>query len=302
MKPTLTVFTCTYNRAHTIERTYSSLYKQTCNDFVWLVVDDGSTDNTKDMVSEWQNRDNGFAIKYVYKENGGLHTGYNKAIELMDTELCVCIDSDDWMPEDAVEHIVSFWKKHGSNNYAGIVGLDFMKNGIPVGGYFPDSLKEAHIVHLEKWHRGDVKMVHRTELLKQVAPMQSFPGEKFFNPIYLFLKVDMMLPMLIDNRNYCIVDYQDASHSMSKNIMYQFVQSPNSFKQLRLLNMGNKMMPLSKRIRNAIHYVSSCIMTRDGKWLRQSPIKTYTLLVTPLGFLLFFYLKCHTSKKNNSYK
>ena len=79
-RTTLTVFTPSYNRAHTLGRTYMSLCRQTCKDFEWLIIDDGSTDNTRDVVQEWLFADNGFRIQYVYKENGGLHTGYNKAI------------------------------------------------------------------------------------------------------------------------------------------------------------------------------------------------------------------------------
>lgn len=298
----ITVFTCTYNRANTIGRTYESLCRQTRKDFKWLVVDDGSTDGTRDVVEGWQKKDNGFEIQYVYKENGGLHTGYNRAIELMDTELCVCIDSDDWMPDDAVEKILSVWRNRGSDKYAGIIGLDCPENGLPIGGLFPEDLKTAHIVHLPKWHQGDVKMVHRTELLKKVAPMEVFPGEKFFNPIYLFIKVDMMLPMLIVNDVFCIVDYQDANNSMSKNIVYQYYQSPNSFKELRRLHMGNPIEPYRYRLRHAAHYVSSCIMTKDKAWLRNSPMPISTFLVAPFGYMLYRYIKRIVSQKNNSYK
>lgn len=301
-KPILTVFTPAYNRAHTIGRTYDSLCRQTSKDFKWLIIDDGSTDNTGEMVKQWMSLDEGFEIRYVWKENGGLHTGYNKAIDLMDTELCVCIDSDDWMPDDAVEKILSVWNDRGSDKYAGIIGLDCPENGLPIGGLFPENLKTAHIVHLPKWHKGDVKMVHRTELLKKVAPMKVFTGEKFFNPIYLFIKVDMMLPMLIVNDVFCIVDYQDADNSMSKNIVYQFYQSPNSFKELRRLHMGNPIEPYRYRLRHAVHYVSSCIMTKDKKWLKKSPMPISTFLVAPFGYMLYRYIKRIVSQKNNSYK
>lgn len=92
---TLTVFTPAYNRAHTLPRTYESLVKQDCKDFIWLIVDDGSSDNTKELVEEWQKKENGFEIRYIYKENGGMHTAHNVAYENIDTELNVCIDSDD---------------------------------------------------------------------------------------------------------------------------------------------------------------------------------------------------------------
>lgn len=300
-KFTLTVFTPTFNRATLLQSGYEALCRQTCKDFCWLIIDDGSTDNTEEVVKRWV-AENKIPISYVYKENGGLHTGYNKAIELMDTELCVCIDSDDRMPDDAVEKIVSFWKQNGSSKYAGIIGLDYFANGGPIGGKFPDSLKVSHIVHLDKWHSGDVKMVHRTELLKEVAPMPSYEGEKFFNPIYLFIKVDMKLPMLIMNENLCFVDYQDSNNSMSKNIMYQFVQSPQSMKQLRLLHMGNKIESPKSRFRHNVHYIAKCIMTKDGRWLENSPTKLMTFLAVPFGCLLYLYIMKVTSNRRNSYQ
>ena len=69
----LTIFTPAYNRAHTLSRTYKSLLDQDCKDFIWMIIDDGSTDHTKELVREWQEKDNGFEIQYIYKENGGMH-------------------------------------------------------------------------------------------------------------------------------------------------------------------------------------------------------------------------------------
>lgn len=89
----LTIFTPTYNRKNTLILGYEALCRQTKKEFIWLIIDDGSTDGTSELVHGWMLADNGFEIQYVYKENGGLHTGYNKAIELIETELCVCIDS-----------------------------------------------------------------------------------------------------------------------------------------------------------------------------------------------------------------
>ena len=118
---TLTVFTPAYNRAYSIHLCYESLLRQTSKDFVWLVVDDGSSDETAQLISEWQKRDNGFEIKYVYKQNGGMHTAHNTAYENIDTELNVCIDSDDYMTDDAVEKIVNFWQENGNEKYNAFV-------------------------------------------------------------------------------------------------------------------------------------------------------------------------------------
>lgn len=292
-KPTLTVFTCTFNRAHTICRTYESLTKQTSKDFEWLIIDDGSTDNTRALVNKWQTRfsDNGFKIRYEYKENGGLHTGYNKAIELINTELCVCIDSDDWMPDDAVKKITEKWAKEGNPNVGGILGLDFYENGVPIGGYFDDNIKSMKMIEMyTKYnHHGDVKVVHRTELLKQVAPMPSFPGEKNFNPIYLFYKIDVNYPLLLLNDNLCYVEYlQDG---MTNNMLNQYVNSPRSFSELRKQMMLRPDVPLKMKFRNAIHYVSSQIMLKNSMWLKESPMKFLTILAAPFGIILYFYIQ-----------
>ena len=290
---TLTVFTCTYNRAHILVRTYESLCRQTSDDFLWIVVDDGSTDNTQEKVEQWK-REGKLEIEYIHKDNGGLLSGYNTAIEHIETPLCTCIDSDDYMPDDAVESIIDFWAKNGSDSYAGMIGLDTYTDGQPIGGYFPDSLHETYLAYFYKWHQGDVKMVHRTDLLKKVAPMPIFAGEKFANPICYHLAIDLELPMLVANKAFCVVEYQDKSNSMSKNLFYQFVQSPKSFARMRVLNMKNRRMPYLMRLRNAIHYTSSCLLAKDGQWLRNTPMPITTIITGPLGIALAAYLKWQT--------
>ena len=111
-KHTLTIFTPAYNRAYTLHLCYESMLRQKNKDFEWLIVDDGSTDNTKELVEKWMKADNGFNIRYIYKENGGMHTAHNTAYENIDTELNMCIDSDDYLTDDAVEKILSFWGKN----------------------------------------------------------------------------------------------------------------------------------------------------------------------------------------------
>lgn len=285
----LTVFTPTYNRADLLVRGYEALLKQTREDFVWLIVDDGSTDDTQNIIEGWQ-KDAKIQIHYYYKENGGLHTAYNLGIEKAESELFICIDSDDYLPENGVALIVDFWEKYGSEKYGGLIGQDFYLNGTSVGGDLP-SVASLTILDLTSKYGyvGDVKMVHRTKLLKQVAPMPVFNNEKNFNPIYLFLKIDQNYPLLVLNENLCFVDYQPDG--MANNILQQFVNSPNSFAELRLLNMSMPGASLPFIFRNAIHYVSSCIIARRRNWLEKSPHKVLTLLAVPFGISLSLYLK-----------
>lgn len=287
----LTVFTPTYNRAHTLGRTYESLCRQTNKDFEWLVIDDGSTDNTGELVSSWIS-ENKLPIRYIHKENGGLYTGYNTAYLNIESELCVCIDSDDYMPDDAVEKILRCWHERGSNAYAGLMGLDFLLDDTPIGGLFPDNRDEVWFMdlYLKKLHLGDTKPVLRTELMKMVAPMEGFPGEKNFNPVYMMMQVCDQYPLLLLNENLCYVDYQIGADSMSAVIWKQYMNSPRSFQKQRILEMQLKHNTWKNRARVAIHYVASSIIAHDTAWLRKSPLKVLTLLVSPIGLALYLLI------------
>jgi glycosyltransferase involved in cell wall biosynthesis len=297
MGTTLTIFTPTYNRAHTLPRLYQSLCRQTDKDFQWLVVDDGSTDDTRLLIDGYI-KESIIPVDYIYKENGGLYTGYNAAYEHIDTELNVCIDSDDFIPDDAVAMIIDTWRARGSSKYAGIIGLDFYSDrDEPIAGYFPDGLSECYLLdlYIRNIHRGDSKQVMRTELVKQVAPQIGFPGEKNFNPIYMLLQVCDNYPLLVLNKNLCYVDYQQTD-SMSANIFRQYVDSPRSFAKTRRLEMSLKRSTFRNNVRSAVHYVAECIIARDVDWLKKSPHKMLTLLVAPFGFLLMLYIKIHSQR------
>lgn len=258
---TLTVFTPTYNRAHTLPRLYQSLCAQTSDDFEWLVIDDGSTDGTKDLVAQWK-EESVIPIHYIYKENGGLYTGYNVAYLTIETELNVCIDSDDSMPADAVKEIVRIWKERGSELYAGITGLDCdMGTKEPIGGLFPEEMSECFFPELyaKRIHRGDSKQVMRTDLMREVAPQEGFPGEKNFNPVYMLLQVTDKYPVLLTNECFCLVDYQKEG-SMSRHIWKQYIDSPRSFVEMRRLEMSLKHTSFFSRIRCALHYAAESVI------------------------------------------
>ena len=289
---TITVFTPTFNRAHTLPRVYESLTAQTCRDFEWLVVDDGSTDSTSELVRGWINAGE-IPIRYIYKENGGLYTGYNAAYANIDTELNVCIDSDDAMPPDAVEKIVRIWKDRGSKRYAGITGLDCdMDTGAIIGGRFPEGMTECFFPELyaKGIHRGDSKQVMRTDLMKEVAPQVGFPGEKNFNPVYMLLQVTDKYPVLLSNECFCLVQYQTGD-SMSRNIYGQYLDSPRSFAKMRLLEMTLKHSTFLNRFRCAVHYVAESIIAGNRRWLKDSPKKDLTLLAAFPGRLFFLYIR-----------
>ena len=292
MNKRITVFTPAYNRADLLPNLYVSLLRQNSQDFQWLVIDDGSTDNTRDVVAEWI-REEKIDIQYVYKENGGLHTGYNKAIDCMDTELSICIDSDDYLTDDCIETVLKFWDENKSEDIAGLIGLDIRPDGSIIGGLLPDT-KTVDPLWLTEQDAGDRKYVIRNDCYRQVYPMPVFAGEKNFNPHYLVLKLCRDYKFLVLNKPLCVVNYQPDG--MSANIFRQYVNSPRSFAELRRVIMENPNTSLPYLVKTTIHYVSSSILSKNKHFVRESPRKLLTILAIPFGLLLTGYIKKRASK------
>lgn len=294
----ITVFTPTYNRAYILDKCYQSLNRQSCKDFEWLIIDDGSTDGTRELVESWMRRDNGYPIRYIHKENGGLHTGYNTAIANMETELSVCIDSDDCMPDDAIEQILNIWNTVDDPNIAGLVGLDFDQDGKLIGKNLPDadSINAASLLCTPGM--GDKKYVVRNDLLRRVGPMPVFPGERNFNPHYFIIRLSQRYRFKPVNRCFCLVEYQPDG--MTANIWKQYVNSPNSFAELRRAILTVPGMTLKYQIKTAAHYVASSILAGRKHWFVDSPRKGLTAMVLPLGLLYLAVIRNRANHLNRS--
>lgn len=292
---TLTVFTPAYNRAYSIHLCYESLLRQTSKDFVWLVVDDGSTDQTVQLIKKWQSADNGFEIKYIYKENGGMHTAHNTAYENIDTELNVCIDSDDYMTDDAVEKIVSFWRENASSKYAGIIALDSTKDGQIIGTLLDENLKETTLSGFyARGGKGDKKLVYRTDVMKKYPPYPVFEGEKYVSLAYKYSFADEEYTLLIMNEVLCVVEYM--TDGSSTNMFNQYLKNPKGFAFIRKVDM-QRAKSFKEVFRCAVHYVSSSIIAKNKNFLKESPKKGAVLLALPFGAALTLYIK----RKSNSY-
>ena len=287
-KKTLTIFTPAYNRAHTIGRTYASLCRQTSKDFCWLVVDDGSVDNTKELVAKWIEEDK-IPIRYIYQQNQGMHGAHNTAYRNIDTELNTCIDSDDYMPDDAVEKIISFWEKYGSEKYAGIVGLDKTHNGGIIGTRFPLKMRETTLQGFyEHGGSGDKKLVYRTDVINEYPEYPIFEGEKYVGLAYKYMLIDQDYPLLAINEPLVIVDYQDDGSSI--NMYKQYWNNPKGFVFFRKTEMVVT-HSLKRRFMVCVHYVCSSIISKNRSFVKESPIKWMTVLAVPFGYLLYRIVK-----------
>lgn len=287
--PLITVFTPTYNRAHTLLRTYESLKRQDCKEFIWLIVDDGSADNTADLVRQWQLEDSGFEIRYIYKENGGMHTAHNTAYENIDTELNICIDSDDCLADGAVSAIIKKWAEIKDQGYAGLIGLDADLDGKLIGKGFPAELKETTLTgYYTAGGSGDKKLVYRTDIVKKYPPYPVFEGERYVALAYKYRLIDQDYKLAVLAQVLCNVEYQVDGSSM--NMYRQYLRNPKGFAFWRKVCMQ---YPVSRKrmFIDCIHYVSSSLLSHNPHFVGESPKKLETVLAIPFGVMVTLYIK-----------
>lgn len=287
----LTIFTPAYNRAYTIHKCYESLKRQSCKDFEWLIIDDGSTDNTKELIKKWIEETNEFKIRYIYQDNQGMHGAHNTAYENIYTELNVCIDSDDYMPDDAVKKIKEAWEKVRDNKkISGLIGLDAYEGGKIIGDKLPEDLKTDTLFDLSynKGITGDKKLVYRTELTKKY-PYPIYEGEKYVGLAYKYYKLDQEYELSLMNEILCIVEYMEDGSSL--NMFKQYMKNPKGFAFYRIENMKNPKGNLKYKFKECIHYVSSSLILKNKRFLNDTPLKILTVFAIPFGAALYFYIK-----------
>ena len=185
----ITIFTPTYNRAYLLERLYRSIQRQTFRDFEWLIVDDGSKDNTEEVIASFVCEKNTFPIRYYKKQNGGKSRAVNYGLDLAEGELFFIMDSDDYLTDDALEKIV-YWEKtiHGKPGYCGVAGnrgtSEKETPNVPLEGPFMDCSV------LEKY-TGNTALLgeHAEALYTDVFRNFKYPefeGEKYMTPCVAF--------------------------------------------------------------------------------------------------------------------
>lgn len=175
----ITVFTPTYNRAYIIEKLYRSLQRQSFRDFEWLVIDDGSTDNTEELFQRWINEKNSFHIRYYKQSNGGKCRAINRALDLASGELFFTVDSDDYLTDDALEKVV-LWERQlaKDSKLCGVAGnlgtsIDETQNTLIDGDFYEGTFLDRY-----KDIDGERAIVFYTEVHRKYK-YPEFDGEKF---------------------------------------------------------------------------------------------------------------------------
>lgn len=186
----VTVFTPTYNRAYRIQALYESLQKQTCKDFEWLVIDDGSIDNTSELFEEWE-KEKSFPIRYIKQSNGGKHRAINHGVKEANGELFFIVDSDDILPHESIQRIIDQYLPIKDDMFfGGICGLKAYYNGKKVGGECNFGTLDCTSLDFRYKFRikGDMAEVIRTSVFKEF-PFPEIEGEKFCPEALIFNRI-----------------------------------------------------------------------------------------------------------------
>ena len=205
----ITVLTPTFNRGGRLQSLWESLQKQTVKDFEWFVVDDGSTDGTKDLITQLQEKSD-FPIRYIYKSNGGKHTALNVGIHTICSELIFIVDSDDCVTDDAVESILKIHKKYRSqNNICGYAFLRAFPDGKVNGKKFDVDEKIGSYIDVRvngDDTGADKAEVFKTHCLKEF-PFPEYSNEKFLGEDLVWVRMARKYEMVHINKAIYVGNY-----------------------------------------------------------------------------------------------
>ena len=284
----ITVFTPTYNRARLLPRLYESLCKQTYRDFEWLIVDDGSVDDTHDVVESFINgndNENGnynFPIRYFYQENGGKHRAINHGVREADGELFLILDSDDSIPEKSLELIAKFYTQiKGDDSYGGVCGYMAHHDGTIIGRGNEEDILDTNSIDLRYRYnvKGDMCEVFKTSVLREI-PFPEIDGERFCPESLVWNRIAKKYRLRVFHNVVYYRDYLDGG--LTDKIVKIRMQSPIA-SMMCYQEMNELDIPFLQKMKAAINYWRF-------RFCSDSPskpvLKWYWNWVMPAGYLL----------------
>ena len=298
----ITVFTPSYNRANLLNRLYQSLCKQIYKEFEWVIVDDGSTDDTASIVELIQKTHSrsDFQIRYYIKENGGKHTAINLGVKKALGILFFIADSDDILPPNALLIIADVWEKtKNDNSIGGICGFDGdLNDETLIGNGFPKSLSlsklfisgDKYINYIDATTRhirfdlgvdGDMKEVFRTSVLREF-PFPEIKDERFCPEVLLWNRIASKYKLRHIDQVIYLVEYQQdgISAAITKSRMNSPIASTMTYAEMLDYNI-----PLKAKVRSAINYWRFKYCASKGK-TKAPKVKWYWYVLLPIGLMM----------------
>ena len=284
-----TVFTPTYNRAHTLERVFNSLNTQTFNDFEWLIIDDGSTDNTKEIVAEFKQKAN-FPINYHYKNNGGKHTAINLGVSEAQGELFLTFDSDDACVPEALEVFNDAWEGiTEKEKFSAVTGLCMDEEGVMHGTKYPKDNLDSNAIELRYLYKvkGEKWGFQRTDIMRQY-PFPEPEGLKYFQEDVIWNQISKKYKTRFINKALRIYIQGEDSYTMSAP---QKHAKASAILQTSILNNCLdyfKHHPMAF-FKSGTHYIRFSLHSKSPLFtnLESFKAKLLALICLPVGILVF---------------
>lgn len=282
----ITLFTPTYNRAHLLPEIYFSLEAQTSKDFEWVIVDDGSKDDTYNVVNSLL-KGKSFPIRYYHKENGGKHTAINMGAKIARGQLLLILDSDDVLPPTAIADIrEAFELVKDKNCFAGVCGYMAHRDGRIIG----HPLVEADISEIEMRNRyhvtGDMCEVFRTDVLREF-PFPEIKDERFCPECLVWNRIALKYRLHVFPKVIYLRDYLDGG--LTDNIVRIRMNSPVA-SMMTYAEMLDLDIPWSQKVKAAINYYrfKACLTAKHAREVNCSipTVPATWLLMKPLGWLM----------------
>ena len=289
----ITVFTPTYNRAHLLPRLYESLCRQTFTDFEWVIVDDGSVDDTKGIVNKFLVDSVEFlGIRYFYQENGGKHRAINRGVKEAQGELFFIADSDDSLPPDALEQVARVYETvRGDESFGGVCGLDGTFDGDIIGSGLPLERMDVNSIDLRnRYHvTGDMKEVFRTKVMREF-PFPEIPNERFVPEMLVWNRIATKYKLRYFNRIIYLAEYQQDG--ITSSIVRARMQSPVA-SMMTYAEMTRYDIPLIQKVKAAVNFWRFYSPARpEGE--RAPKLRWWWWWTMPLG-IVFHWKDVHIS-------
>lgn len=288
----ITVFTPTYNRVHLLDRLYHSLIFQTCKDFEWLVIDDGSTDETQQYMERVQ-KENAIKIRYYRQENGGKHVAHNTAVSLAEGDWFYCVDSDDWLADDAIFRISSALREVAQSDCA-VIGYKTLGDGKMLCKPFsPQMNHKGFYEMISMGAGGEYSIILKANLIrKYLFPV--VPNEKFSTEAILYDRLELdgytMCPI---PRVMTICEYQEDG--LTSQIYQSLLKNPTAY-QLFHKQRIDLVNTWKERGRHCVQYQAFRRLSRNKEYIYEGKYKWLVMLAYIPGLVGAQYYKLRRKK------
>lgn len=280
----ITIFTPTYNRAHLLPRVFNSLLQQVSKDFEWVVVDDGSSDNTEVLFPDFKNKAD-FPIQYFKQKNGGKHRAINKGVSMANGDFIIILDTDDFLSPEAVSFVKEKTQNLTTKDTAGIAGRRIYQDGKITGSNNFDFIHCTSLDIRYKYHvTGDLVEVFKTEVLKEF-PFPEIEEERFCPEALVWNRIAQKYPLDFYNQGFYVTEYLPGG--LTEKIVRIRMTSPIA-SMIHYAELASYQIPFKEKIKASINFWRFSFNSKMGfgsKLKQTNPLMSFFTL--PIGLLMY---------------